>query len=177
MSSFVTGSDFPPQLFDTVPALPHIRAMNILSIQSWVAYGHVGNASAVFPLQRLGAEVWTPIRFTPQRLTQRRNNYLLTFGRLAPGATVASAQSELRGIFGNLVAANQDLQGENVRVAPLHARKMTALMQADAANAPDKPILLLYDTKSGHSGGRPVGKQIAEGTNILSFLFWQLGVK
>jgi pyridoxine kinase len=32
--------------------------MNILSIQSWVTYGHVGNASAVFPLQRLGAEVW-----------------------------------------------------------------------------------------------------------------------
>lgn len=32
--------------------------MNILSIQSWVAYGHVGNASAIFPLQRLGAEVW-----------------------------------------------------------------------------------------------------------------------
>ena len=31
---------------------------NILSIQSWVAYGHVGNASAMFPLQRLGAEVW-----------------------------------------------------------------------------------------------------------------------
>ncbi|BDG72859.1 pyridoxal kinase PdxY [Roseomonas fluvialis] len=30
----------------------------ILSIQSWVAYGHVGNASAIFPLQRLGAEVW-----------------------------------------------------------------------------------------------------------------------
>jgi pyridoxine kinase len=32
--------------------------MNILSIQSHVAYGHVGNASAVFPLQRLGHEVW-----------------------------------------------------------------------------------------------------------------------
>jgi pyridoxine kinase len=30
----------------------------ILSIQSWVTYGHVGNASAMFPLQRLGAEVW-----------------------------------------------------------------------------------------------------------------------
>jgi prolyl oligopeptidase len=65
----------------------------------------------------------------------------------------------------------------DTRVAPLHARKMTALLQAEAANGPDKPILLLYDTKSGHSGGRPVGKQIAEGTNILSFLFWQLGVK
>lgn len=32
--------------------------MNILSIQSWVAYGHVGNAAAVFPMQRLGHDVW-----------------------------------------------------------------------------------------------------------------------
>src|SRR5436190_11940001 len=32
--------------------------MNILSIQSHVAYGHVGNAAAVFPLQRIGVEVW-----------------------------------------------------------------------------------------------------------------------
>ncbi len=32
--------------------------MTILSIQSAVAYGHVGNAAAVFSLQRLGLEVW-----------------------------------------------------------------------------------------------------------------------
>lgn len=32
--------------------------MNILSIQSHVSYGHVGNSAAVFPLQRLGHEVW-----------------------------------------------------------------------------------------------------------------------
>jgi pyridoxine kinase len=32
--------------------------MNILSIQSHVAFGHVGNASATFPMQRLGHEVW-----------------------------------------------------------------------------------------------------------------------
>ena len=32
--------------------------MNLLSIQSHVAYGHVGNAAATFPLQRLGIEVW-----------------------------------------------------------------------------------------------------------------------
>jgi len=31
--------------------------MMLLSIQSHVAYGHVGNAAAVFPLQRLGVEV------------------------------------------------------------------------------------------------------------------------
>ncbi len=32
--------------------------MNILSVQSSVAFGHVGNSAAVFPLQRLGFEVW-----------------------------------------------------------------------------------------------------------------------
>jgi pyridoxine kinase len=32
--------------------------MAILSIQSAVAYGHVGNSAAVFPLERLGHEVW-----------------------------------------------------------------------------------------------------------------------
>ncbi len=35
-----------------------VPPVNILSIQSHVAYGHVGNASAVFPMQRLGCEVW-----------------------------------------------------------------------------------------------------------------------
>ena len=32
--------------------------MAVLSIQSHVAYGHAGNAAAVFPLQRLGIDVW-----------------------------------------------------------------------------------------------------------------------
>jgi pyridoxine kinase len=32
--------------------------VRFLSIQSSVAYGHVGNSAAVFPLQRLGHEVW-----------------------------------------------------------------------------------------------------------------------
>jgi pyridoxine kinase len=32
--------------------------MHLLSIQSHVSYGHVGNAAAVFVLQRLGIEVW-----------------------------------------------------------------------------------------------------------------------
>jgi pyridoxal/pyridoxine/pyridoxamine kinase len=39
-------------------AKPQGLPMNILSIQSWVSYGHVGNAAAIFPMQRLGAEVW-----------------------------------------------------------------------------------------------------------------------
>ena len=32
--------------------------MNLLSIQSHVVYGHVGNSAAVFALRRLGVEVW-----------------------------------------------------------------------------------------------------------------------
>ncbi|MBD0373792.1 MAG: S9 family peptidase [Pyrinomonadaceae bacterium] len=63
----------------------------------------------------------------------------------------------------------------DTRVAPLHARKMAALMQA--MNGSDKPILLHYDTKAGHSGGSPVSKQIEDMTDTLSFLFWQLGMK
>jgi prolyl oligopeptidase len=63
----------------------------------------------------------------------------------------------------------------DTRVAPLHARKMAALMQAMSGS--DKPILLHYDTKAGHSGGTPVSKQIEDLTDTLSFLFWQLGMK
>lgn len=35
-----------------------LPSKSVISIQSHVAYGHVGNAAAVFPLQRLGFEVW-----------------------------------------------------------------------------------------------------------------------
>ena len=65
----------------------------------------------------------------------------------------------------------------DTRVAPLHARKMAARMQAAAASQVERPVLLLYDTKSGHSGGRPVNKQIEEATDVLSYLFWQLDVQ
>jgi prolyl oligopeptidase len=62
----------------------------------------------------------------------------------------------------------------DTRVDPLHARKMTALMQA--ATGSGKPILLHYDTKLGHAGGKPVSKQIDDLTVDLTFLYWQLGV-
>ena len=62
----------------------------------------------------------------------------------------------------------------DTRVAPLHARKMAARLQS--ANNGPHPILLLYDTKSGHSGGRPLSKQIEEQTDALAFVFAQLGI-
>jgi prolyl oligopeptidase len=63
----------------------------------------------------------------------------------------------------------------DTRVAPLHARKMAALVQAKTGS--DNPVLLKYDTKTGHSGGMPVEKQIEDSTDGFSFLFWQLGIE
>jgi prolyl oligopeptidase len=65
------------------------------------------------------------------------------------------------------------------RVDPMHAKKMTALMQASAKNGSSRtrPILLRIETKAGHGAGKPVTKQIEESTDVYSFLFWQLGVK
>jgi prolyl oligopeptidase len=67
----------------------------------------------------------------------------------------------------------------DTRVDPMHAKKMTALMQAEAANGQsrERPILLRIEIKSGHGVDLPVNKQIDEFTDIYSFLFWQLGVK
>ena len=62
----------------------------------------------------------------------------------------------------------------DTRVDPLHARKMAALLQASTAS--ERPVLLRYDTKLGHSGGQPLSKQIEDLTDELSFLFWQLDV-
>ncbi|MFP5245574.1 MAG: prolyl oligopeptidase family serine peptidase, partial [Thermoanaerobaculia bacterium] len=62
----------------------------------------------------------------------------------------------------------------DTRVAPLHARKMTALMQAEAANDASDPILLRYHILSGHAGGEPVGVQVKNLSEELGFLWWQL---
>jgi prolyl oligopeptidase len=62
----------------------------------------------------------------------------------------------------------------DTRVAPLHARKMTARMQHDAANGPDDPILLRYHVAGGHSGGEPLNVQVRNSAEELGFLWWQL---
>ena len=67
----------------------------------------------------------------------------------------------------------------DTRVDPMHAKKMAALMQAEAKNGASKtrPILLRIESKAGHGAGKPVTKQIEEFTDVYSFLFWQLGVR
>ena len=60
----------------------------------------------------------------------------------------------------------------DTRVAPLHARKMAALLQA--ANGGEDPILLRYYTKAGHSGGQPVSERIEQMVDTFAFLRWQV---
>jgi prolyl oligopeptidase len=64
----------------------------------------------------------------------------------------------------------------DTRVDPMHAKKMAALLQAQAGNGPDRPILLRVDTKAGHGIGKPIGKLLEDDVDIWSFLFWQLGI-
>jgi prolyl oligopeptidase len=63
----------------------------------------------------------------------------------------------------------------DTRVPPEQARKMAARMQA--ASSSGNPILLLYDTKAGHSGGRPFSQVVDELSLKFAFLEWQLGMK
>jgi len=60
----------------------------------------------------------------------------------------------------------------DTRVAPLHARKMTALMQA--ATGSGKPIVLRYHVLTGHSGGEPLHEQVKNLAEEMGFLWWQL---
>ncbi|BCJ57561.1 pyridoxal kinase PdxY [Micromonospora endophytica] len=84
--------------------------MRILSIQSSVAYGHVGNSAAVFPLQRLGHEVW-PV------LTVHFSNhtgYGAWRGPLLAPADVAEVIAGIadRGVLGDADAVLSGYQGD-----------------------------------------------------------------
>ncbi len=62
----------------------------------------------------------------------------------------------------------------DTRVDPLHARKMTARLQA--ATGSERPVLLSYDVKAGHSAGKPVSKRIEDNALVMQFVYWQLGM-
>src|SRR3712207_3883748 len=81
----------------------------VLSIQSSVAYGHVGNSAATFPLMRMGVEVW-PV------LTVHFSNhtgYPGWRGPLLPAADVAEVIRgiEERGVLGRCDAVLSGYQG------------------------------------------------------------------
>ncbi len=62
----------------------------------------------------------------------------------------------------------------DTRVDPLHARKMTALLQA--ASKGSRPILLHYSLAGGHSAGVSVDQQVQDDADQLSFLWTETGI-
>jgi prolyl oligopeptidase len=68
----------------------------------------------------------------------------------------------------------------DTRVAPLHARKMAALMQATVMAEPEvdrRPILLHYDVKNGHSTGISVDQLVSDMADEVGFLWNETGGK
>jgi prolyl oligopeptidase len=66
----------------------------------------------------------------------------------------------------------------DTRVAPLHARKMAALMQATVMAEPEaerRPVLLHYDVKNGHSAGISVDQLVRDQADELAFLWNETG--
>jgi prolyl oligopeptidase len=61
----------------------------------------------------------------------------------------------------------------DTRVDPLHARKMTALLQS--ASSSSRPILLHYSLAAGHSAGVSVEQKVQDDADQLSFLWTETG--
>ena len=60
------------------------------------------------------------------------------------------------------------------RVVPAHSFKYAATLQA--ANTGERPKLIRIDSKAGHGAGKPISKIIDEWTDILSFIYFNLGL-
>ncbi|MGE0351778.1 MAG: ABC transporter permease [Gemmatimonadales bacterium] len=103
--------------------------------------------------QILRSDVWLPMQFSDRELGARRNNYLRALGRLAPGATPAAAESELRAIFNGIVEVYPQLNGESIRVLPL---------QPELTRPVKTPLLLLF--------GAVVLVLLIAATNVASLL-------
>lgn len=60
------------------------------------------------------------------------------------------------------------------RVVPMHAKKFTAVLQANDSG--ENPILLRVETRAGHGLGKPTTKLIDEAADVYSFLWTMLTI-
>jgi len=65
----------------------------------------------------------------------------------------------------------------DTRVDPSHARKMTAALIAASGSQSERPILLAQAGRAGHGVGKPASMRVAEGSDVLAFFSWQLGIE
>jgi predicted permease len=64
-------------------------------------------------------DIWQPLTFTPERKTNRGNNYLSSFGRLKPGVSIQQAEQSMVALAANLGKQNSSNEGESLRLEPL----------------------------------------------------------
>ncbi len=69
-------------------------------------------------------DVWVPIRFTAEERAHRGHNFVQVLGRLAPGASVASADAELRSLVDAMIRVYPQMRGESARAVPLQAESV-----------------------------------------------------
>lgn len=100
----------------------------ILSIQSSVAYGHVGNSAATFPLMRMGIEVWPvlTVHFSNTTAYETCRGPILSAGDVR---AVLQGIAE-RGVLGQADAVLSGFQGD----ASIGAVTLEAVESVKAAN-------------------------------------------
>src|SRR5215510_4338387 len=64
-------------------------------------------------------DIWQPLTFTPERKTNRGNNYLSSFGRLKPGVPIQQAEQSMIALAANIDKQNPGYEGESLRLEPL----------------------------------------------------------
>ena len=64
-------------------------------------------------------DIWQPLTFTPERKTNRGNNYLSSFGRLKPGVPIRQAEQSMIALAANIDKQNPGYEGESLRLEPL----------------------------------------------------------
>src|ERR1051325_5055464 len=64
-------------------------------------------------------DIWEPLAFTPERKTNRGNNYLSEIGRLRPGVSIRQADQSLVTLAANIGKQNSSNEGDSVRLEPL----------------------------------------------------------
>jgi putative ABC transport system permease protein len=87
----------------------------------------------------LMADLWVPMRFTAEERARRGSNYLNVLGRLASGASVKSADAELRSVVDAMIVIYPRYRGESARAVPL---------QSDSVRTVRTPLLLVFGAVS-----------------------------
>lgn len=116
---------------------------NILSIQSHVVYGHVGNSAAVFPMQRMGMNVW-PVHTV---MFSNHTQYGDWGGKAMPASMIGELADglERRGQLGQCAAVLSGYLGEVEQV-----EEVLEVVRRIKAASPD--ALYLCDPVMGHPG-------------------------